>query len=317
MSVVWVVGSGGLLGRAVRLRIEESTPTWAPTEPISWIDEETYHSTIESAVKEFENVVRKDDGCWRIFWCAGLGTIGATHPEIDGELSRLSYLVSTLRDCLGNLTSLGTIFYSSSAGAIYGGSDEHLITEESHIAVNSRYGIVKMQAEVCLEEFARDTKCRVAIGRIATVYGSGQNIRKQQGLITAACLSALRHQPFEIFVPLDTIRNYVFVADAADIIVSFTDKVSGLSASSVERKIICSPCNLSIAALLSDLRLVIGRRPAVTLGWRPASDLYNRNLSMASVRHRDTEPAQFTSMVRGIACVRQSLLIGFMSGSWN
>lgn len=317
MTVAWVVGSGGMLGRAVSSRIAESTPTWAPTEPISWIDEETYHSTIGSAVREFEHVIRKDDGCWRIFWCAGLGTIGATNSDIDGELSRLSYLVNTLRDRLGDLTSRGTIFYSSSAGAIYGGSDEHLITEESHIAVNSRYGIVKMQAEVCLERLARDTKCRVAIGRISTVYGSGQNIRKQQGLITLACLSALRHQPIEIFVPLDTIRNYVFASDAADIVVSFTDKVSGLSESSVERKIICSPHNLSIAALLSDLRLVFGRRLAVMLGWRPTSDLYNRNLSMASVRHRDTEPAQYTSMVRGIACVRQSLLSGLMSGSWN
>lgn len=317
MSVAWVVGSGGLLGRAVRSRIEESTPTWAPTEPISWIDEERYHFTIESAVKEFEHVIRKDDGCWRIFWCAGLGTIGATNPEIDGELNRLSYLVNTLRDRLGDLTSLGTVFYSSSAGAIYGGSDEHLITEESHVAVNSSYGMMKTQAEVCLEGLAQDTKCRVAIGRISTLYGSGQNIRKQQGLITAACLSALRHQPFEIFVPLDTIRNYVFVSDAADIVVSFTNKVSGLSESSVERKIICSPHNLSIAALLSDLRLVFGRRPTVTLGRRQSSALYNQNLSMASVRHRDTEPAQFTSMVRGIACVRQSLLSGFMSGSWN
>lgn len=314
MSVAWVLGKGGLLGRAVSSRVGEYMTTWAPTEPISWIDEGRYQSTIDSAIGEFEQVVRNNHGNWTLFWCAGVGTIGATEVEIDGELSRLSYLLDELGRRIESLIHHGTFFYSSSAGALYGGSQEHLITEESEVSVNSAYGSMKLRAEKLLEAWASETGCRVALGRISNIYGPGQNIRKQQGLVSAACVSVLKQQPLDVFVPLDTTRNYIYVSDAAAIAVSFAEKVSTLTRSSVERKIICSPQNLSVAALLLGIRQVYGRRPPVALTSKLSSGLYNRNLSMASIRHCDVEPRQFVSPVLGIAEVRRSLLLDLMDG---
>lgn len=315
MSVGWVLGRGGLLGRAVNSRAVEYMTTWAPTESISWIDEGRYQSTIDSAIGEFELVIQDDGENWKIFWCAGVGTIGATEAEIDGELSRLSYLLDALGRRIRTLMPHGTFFYSSSAGALYGGSQEHLITEESEISVNSAYGSMKFRAEQLLEGWASETGCRVAIGRISNIYGPGQNIRKQQGLVSAACLSLLRQQPLDVFVPLDTTRNYIYVSDAAGIAVSFTEKISELTEASVEKKIICSPQNLSVAALLYGICQVYGRRPPVALTSKLTSGLYNRNLSMASVCHCDVEPRHFVSLLVGVAEVRRSLLINFMNGT--
>lgn len=315
MSVAWVLGRGGLLGRAVNLRAEESMTTWAPTEPISWIDEGRYQTTIDSAIGEFERMVRNSRGNWNLFWCAGVGTIGATEVEIEGELSRLSYLLDALRQRIGSQISHGTFFYSSSAGALYGGSQEHLVTEESEVSVNSPYGSMKLGAEKLLETWAGETGCRVALGRISNIYGPGQNIRKRQGLVSAACVSLLKQQPLDLFVPLDTTRNYIYVSDAAAIAVSFAEKVSTLTRSSVERKIICSPQNLSVAALMLSIRQVYGRRPPIALSSKLVSGLYNQNLSMASLRHRDVEPQQFVSPVVGIAEVRRSLLLDLMDGA--
>jgi hypothetical protein len=83
----------------------------------------------------------------------------------------------------------------------------------------------------------------------------------------------------------------------------------------VEHKVVCSPHNLSIAALLYEIRQVYGRRPPIGLGSRPISSLHNRNLSMNSVRHLEIEPQQFTLPVVGIAEIRRSLLVELMSGS--
>ena len=53
------------------------------------------------------------------------------------------------------------------------------------------------------------------IGRFSNLYGPGQNLGKLQGLISRLALSAVTRQPINIFVPLDTIRDYVYVDDAA------------------------------------------------------------------------------------------------------
>ena len=153
------------------------------------------------------------------------------------------------------------------------------------------------------------------LGESRISYGSGQNVQKQQGLVSAACLSLLKKRPLEIFVPLDTIRNYLYVEDAARVIVGFTEKVSRMPMATAEQKIVCSPtiCQLPHYSMKSARSM--GTEPPIGLGSRPISSLHNRNLSMNSVRHLEIEPQQFTLPAVGIAKVRRSLLVELMSGS--
>lgn len=313
--MIWVLGRGGLLGGAVAREVGKLREVWSPSRPIRWTEIDSYQSTMDSAIDEFSSRLAGCGGSWTIYWCAGVGTIGASDGEINGEFERVEYFLGVLASRLAGAASDGTLFYSSSAGGIYGASTEAPISEDSQVAINTAYGSMKLRVEDLFAKWASAMSSRVAIGRISNLYGRGQNVQKQQGLVSAACLSLLKKRPLEVFVPLDTIRNYLYVEDAARVIVGFTEKVSGLPMATAELKIVCSPHNLSIAALLYEIRRVYGHRPPIGLGSRPISSLHNRNLSMNSVRHLEIEPQQFTLPAVGIAEIRRSLLVELMSGS--
>lgn len=307
VSIAWVLGRGGLLGNAVVSKLEEDSTIWEPSRSIIWTDYLTFQESILNSISEFARDIQMADDRWIIYWCAGIATLG-TEPDLNNEFSQIEFLLECLDSRLGEALSRGTLVYSSSAGGIYGGSSEELITENSAIAINSNYGDLKFRVENSIEIWSKNTGCRVAICRIANIYGPNQNFLKRQGFITAACLNLLLQRPLEIFVPLDTKRNYINARDAAHVIVGLANKVSQLPVSTVELKLVCSPHNLSLASLLRELRQVFGRMPPISLGQRSTTSLYVKNLSMNSWRHQEVEPEQFILPAIGIAEVRHHLL---------
>lgn len=310
-----MLGRGGLLGSAVVRRLEAHGGVWVPTRPIGWAESISYKSSVEEAVIEFARTVNTGSEQWTIYWCAGVGTFGLRDNDLNSEIEQVDFLVQRLGAHLGANTSRGTFFYSSSAGGIYGGSLDGLISENSQISVNNEYGVTKHRIEQLLSSWSRSSGCRVAIGRISNLYGPGQDMSKKQGIISVACRSLVQQKTLEIFVPLDTTRNYIHARDASFTIVNFTSLVSRLPSEACEYKIICSPFNLSIAGLLLEIRRVHGKRVPVSLAQRSTSGLYVRNLSMVSLRFKECEPAQFTLPAVGVAEVRRKLLLDAMAGS--
>ena len=63
--------------------------------------------------------------------------------------------------------------------------------------------------EADLRRFAAATGTAVLVGRIANLYGPGQNLAKPQGLVSQLCLANLTGQPLSIYVSLDTLRDYL------------------------------------------------------------------------------------------------------------
>lgn len=307
MSIAWVLGRGGLLGSAVASTLEENATIWQPSRAIIWKDHLTFQQSILDSIDEFASVVQMMDDSWTIYWCAGIATFG-TEPSTNDEFSQLDFLLKCLDLRLDRTLHRGTLVYSSSAGGVYGASYEDSITENSATAINSHYGDLKLRVEKLLELWAENSGCRVAVCRIANIYGPNQNVLKQQGIITAACLNFLLQRPLEIFVPLDTIRNYINSHDAAHVLVGLANKVSQLPASTVETKLVCSPHNLSLASLLREFRQVFGRMPSIIVGQRSTTSLYVKNLSMFSLRHKEVEPEQFVLPAIGIAEIRHHLL---------
>ena len=53
----------------------------------------------------------------------------------------------------------------------------------------------------------------VLIGRIANLYGPGQNLAKAQGLVSQLCAAQLERARSSIWVSLDTLRDYLFAPD--------------------------------------------------------------------------------------------------------
>jgi UDP-glucose 4-epimerase len=60
------------------------------------------------------------------------------------------------------------------------------------------------------------------IARITSLYGERQNMSKSQGFLSRLLTNATHRRLTRIFVPLQTTRNYVYVHDAAKLMVRHT-----------------------------------------------------------------------------------------------
>ena len=92
-------------------------------------------------------------------------------------------------------------------------------TEHTTPAPISAYGRAKLRSEEIATEFAVRTGSALLVGRLSNLYGPGQDITKPQGLISQLCRAQLTRQPLSVYVSLDTMRDYLFVDDAAAMVV--------------------------------------------------------------------------------------------------
>ena len=124
------------------------------------------------------------------------------------------------------------------------------------------YGHAKLAQELAAERWSARTGVPVVIGRIGNLYGPGQDLRKAQGLISQLCSTQIRQQPLTIYVPLATMRDYVYVVDFAAV-------VAGALASpppGVTVKVIASQRPMSIGLVLGEFRRVLRRNPRSRCG---------------------------------------------------
>jgi UDP-glucose 4-epimerase len=110
---------------------------------------------------------------------------------------------------------LKKIIYVSSGGAIYGHTDDELITEDHATKPISPYGITKMAIEHYAHLYYTLYRLPIVIVRPSNAYGPGQMAKEGQGFIAYALQSVLRKQPIEIFGKEGTIRDYIYVTDLA------------------------------------------------------------------------------------------------------
>ncbi|MFZ9358939.1 MAG: hypothetical protein ACO3BW_05545, partial [Ilumatobacteraceae bacterium] len=69
------------------------------------------------------------DDNWTIYWCAGRGTLSSSPDQMHAENEMFKSLLQALESSLSAAKQKGTIFFASSAGAVYGGSKNPPFTE--------------------------------------------------------------------------------------------------------------------------------------------------------------------------------------------
>ena len=114
--------------------------------------------------------------------------------------------------------SRGALFLASSAGGVYAGVGTPPFREDSPVAPLAPYGWNKLEQESLARQWSTETGTPLLVGRLSNLYGPGQNLSKAQGLITQMCLRVVARQPLVLYVPLDTIRDYLFAEDAGRLI---------------------------------------------------------------------------------------------------
>ena len=247
-----VVGRG-LLGRAV-LAVLESRGDVVHTVDVPW---GMHHAAVEALRRAADRTAAH--GPWRLIWTAGAGVIATGEAELQAELA-------TFEAFLERLSMPPTaMFLASSAGGVYAGSvDGPPFTERSAVGAASPYGRTKLAMEAAVTELARGGT-RVLIGRIANLYGPGQNLAKPQGLVSQLCVSHLTRQPVMIYASMDSLRDYVFVSDAAWTAVSGLERISRAEPGVVTVKIIASGISRSVGSVIGESTRAFRRRPNLVM----------------------------------------------------
>jgi UDP-glucose 4-epimerase len=249
---VWVVGRGGLLGAAVAAEERRRGASVFDASTVPWSSADSLR-VLTTDLRAFLSGLSETRE-WRLYWCAGAGVTGSDESALEAERSTFEAFVAALEGALTpELARQGRFFLASSA-AVYGGSAEPPFSIGSPPIPISPYAQLKLSMETIVSDFSRSSGTRVLIGRIANLYGRGQNLRKAQGLISQLINARRTGVPVRLFADPSTLRDYLNVDDAARMIVE--DTVSARDP--LRLSIIASGRAFSIADVLAVYREVFG-----------------------------------------------------------
>ncbi len=222
MTVVaaWVVGRG-LLGKHLESAFEAQWPgcIHRSTAPHAWHDESALRAAFSADVAALAQRVRAaGGGTVLIAWTAGLGVIGSPHQVLARDEMALRLLLDEIAPN-ETVAEAGMLFVASTAGGAWGGSADRPITERSAVAPITEYGHARLRLEDRVGRWLDEHQgWRGLIGRISTLYGPGQNLHKAQGFISQVSRAAIFDRPINVFVSLDTLRDFLFAPDCAALV---------------------------------------------------------------------------------------------------
>ncbi len=245
----WVVGSGGLVGSAITRR--SAIDAFAAAR-IPWGTDRAAH-VLGTELDRFVDWIADDD--WGIVWAAGAGFMSTTQDSLDIELELFESFCDRLPSAMPR--GKGGFYLVSSAGGMYAGSSNPPFGPKTTPKPLNAYGRMKAAQEHRVIE-TLSPRLPVTIGRVANAYGPGQDLFKQQGLITQLSLSALLNRPATIFAPLPTLRDYIYVDDAARFVSADIHRMTGAQPG-VIRRVIGSGRAASISELIAIVEHTSGR----------------------------------------------------------
>lgn len=289
---------GSALCRMLRFK---GTELFFPAERFRWSNESDLAIQLTTAVQAFSARIEAARR-WEIFWAAGVGTMSSSEKELALETRALAMLLRLVESDPQLAFMPGAMSFASSAGAIYAGSTDHTISESTVPVPTTVYAREKLKQEDLVRSFTQASGSRTALlARLSTVYGPGQSLSKQQGLLAHIARCILKNQPVQIYVPLDTIRDYIDADDAATAIIAAIRAVS--ENPGVYTKIIASEQPTTIAEIISIFKRITRRAPRIVTSASRLTSVYSRRIQFQSVADPMIKSLKKTSLLTGIAKV--------------
>lgn len=224
-----------------------------------------------------------------VIWAAGADGVGGRQDE--GEVESFTDFVGAI-SATSDLNN-AKVVVCSSAGGVYGASPNPPFSVSSTIAASNPYGANKIAIEAIAEsELPRSMKVHIA--RITNLYGPWPGPR--QGLVNRMCTAAATRKALQIYVPLDTVRDYIYVDDAAELL------LLEAAASDANRSLslIGSGENSSVGEVMKTVTNVTHRKVPISLAHLESTKLQPRDLRMMpSWRERDL-PFEPMSLAEGV-----------------
>lgn len=299
-----MVGAGGLVGSAVVRRPELDV---FDADRVPWGTDEA----LTVLVADLHRFVEWCDGRpWAIVWAAGSGVMLTGQDVLEAEVGLFDAFCRRATEVLPG--SRGGIYLVSSAGGVYAGSRNPPFGVDSVTVAANAYGRAKLRQEAIVEGTCGG-RTSITIGRLANVYGPGQDLGKMQGLVTQLCLSALLGRPARVFAPLATLRDYIYVDDVARLVVHDVIAMTRLDAPATVRRVVCSGRAATIAELISMVEHASGR-PVPLVHLLPEG-LSVVDLRLAQQRDRAVDASLRTPLEVGVGLVWQDLVDQLAAGS--
>lgn len=311
-TVTWVIGAGGLLGSSVARVARSRGELWSPAVPVPWGTPEA-GGVLRSHLAAFADTV---DGAWRIAWCAGAGVTATGAASLAAEERVFADFCADL--AAGMLSTRdGGLFLASSAGALYAGASGPPFTERSEPQPLADYGHSKLRMEAIASRACQELGLGLVIGRIGNLYGPGQDLAKAQGLVSHLCRSAVQRSPLHLFVPLDTVRDYLYADDAGAMVIDLLDRLDHAthrSGPGVHLKVMSSGHGVTVGFVLAEVARVVRRRPDVVFGASPQSRWQAPDLRLRSTTWTQVDRRMLTPMPVGIARTLQATRLRLQEG---
>lgn len=301
-ALTWVIGRGGLLGRSVESGFAQRGEVWRPPEPVAWDEIGRGGGQIARLVSQF--LAAAEGRAWSVVWCAGTGAPASTESALLIETRALHGTLEALETA--SAARGGAFFYASSAGGVYAGVDAPPYDEASLVRPISAYGRAKVAAEALVAEWGQRTGTPVLIGRIANLYGPDQNLLKSQGLISQVCRGYLLAKPVSIYVPLDTLRDYLFAPDCAGMVVDAVSRLH-LESSNVRpalvTKVLATQRAITVGAVLGEIRRIVKSPARIVTADSGAAAVQVKDLSLRSHVWPELDRRALTPLPVGVAQV--------------
>jgi len=297
---MWILGRGGFLGTAIAREAARVGYSVFPQKTIPWNSPSQRENILKATAEEFSVFSR--DTAPTIIWAAGSEgvAISSSHLTSEGE---------SFQDFVDILSQIDTLFGAtvviiSSAGGVFSGSPTPPFSVDSPAQAINGYGRNKIAIEG-LTVAQLNSLYRVHIARITNLYGPWPGPR--QGLINRLCTAAATREALQIYVPLDTVRDYIYVSDAARLLLLEIDLAQN-SEASPSISLIGSGENSSIGTVINTVSHVSHRKIPVTMAQGKVTQLQPRDLRMQPSwieREISFEP---TTLAQGVKKLFDSLV---------
>ena len=304
---VWIIGRSGLLGSALS-RTQPDAHLFQSS-PVPWTEPGAAVDVLSRDLQRFTSSAAAD-GRWSIYWAAGTGVIGSDASQFSRETTVLSGFLDALRAV--PRSQAGGFFFASSA-SVYGGSKDAPFSEGTPPLALNTYAATKLEQEQLIIDALRGIRPHV-IGRISTLFGPGQDVTKGQGLISRMCVQAALRRPLSLYVPIDTLRDYVFVDDAARAITLFLAAAQASGDVGTRVRVVARGMPMTVAQVATSVRLIAHRRIGISQAAPASSAAHVRDLRVRTEYAHELRELTWTSTPAAIRAVYDEVLTGLHGG---
>ncbi|MFJ9846945.1 NAD-dependent epimerase/dehydratase family protein [Kitasatospora sp. NPDC101155] len=297
-----VVGGGGLLGRHI-LGVLGPRPVRRVS--VRWGD----HVQACRRLYALGRDLARQPNRWNLYWCAGLAVFHTPAQQVERERVLVSRLLAGVNDGLerSGSPSNGALFFASSAGGAFAGSERAPFTELSPPVPVNPYGEAKLAVEEEARALSHRWRLPTVSARITNLYGPGQNLAKNQGLVSAIIKAQLSGEPLPLRAALETTRDYIYARDCARMAVAAMEAVRSRTRGTDPYvcKIFASGRPFRIDELLEVAERLFDR--PVPVAHEPVAAGPNVDLSVTSRVWTDLASSPFLNIEEGMRAVRSDL----------